>query len=80
MNQNAKSSAQTAYRTKIMLETNQLLQQENNVEGIINVINHQLSRLLKKDMVFYPIINNKIEKPVICMMEEKNVILSTMMK
>ncbi len=72
VNQNAKSSAQTAYRTKIMLETNQLLQQENNVEGIINVINHQLSRLLKKDIIFYPIINNKIDEPIICMLEDQN--------
>ncbi|MCD7893969.1 MAG: DUF4118 domain-containing protein [Erysipelotrichaceae bacterium] len=69
VNQNAKNSAQTAYRTKIMLETNQLLQQENNIEGIIHVINHQLSRLLKKDIILYPIINDKIEKPITCMLE-----------
>ncbi len=70
VNQNAKNSAQTAYRTKIMLETNQLLQQENNIEGIINVINHQLSRLLKKDIILYPIINDKISEPVTCMLED----------
>lgn len=70
VNQNAKSSAQTAYRTKIMLETNQLLQQESDKNGIINVINHQLSRLLKKDIILYPIINDKVREPVTCLLED----------
>ncbi|MCD7839163.1 MAG: DUF4118 domain-containing protein, partial [Erysipelotrichaceae bacterium] len=71
VNQNAKNSAQTAYRTRIMLETNQLLQQENNIKGIINVINNQLSRLLKKDIILYPIIDDTIAQPVTCMLENK---------
>lgn len=49
----AKQSAQTAYRTKILLETNQLLQQAKEKSGIISVTGNQLTKLLQNDIIFY---------------------------
>lgn len=51
--QNAKKSAQVAFRTKILLDTNQLLQVEKDKEGIISVFANQLVKLLGKDIVVY---------------------------
>lgn len=61
----ANQSACTAYRTKILLETNQLLQQEMKKEGIINVTGIQLSKLLDKNIIFYSSEDNQLTKPVI---------------
>ena len=62
---NAKRSAQTAYRTKVLLDTNQLLQKEKTKEGIINVICHHLIQLLNRDIVFYPIEKNELQSPIL---------------
>ena len=61
----ANQSAYTAYRTKILLETNQLLQQELKKEGIIKVTAIQLSKLLNKNIIFYNSENNQLLEPVI---------------
>lgn len=50
---NAKQSAHTAYRTKILFETNQLLQKENDEQSIVRATAKQLLKLLKKDIVIY---------------------------
>ncbi|MGI6013785.1 MAG: DUF4118 domain-containing protein [Oscillospiraceae bacterium] len=49
----ARQSAQAAFRTKILLDTNQLLQQGKNKEEIINVTARQLIKLLGRDVVAY---------------------------
>lgn len=59
--QNAKQSAQVAYRTKILLETNQLLQKETNRDGIIQVTCVQLTKLLNRDIYFYPVDDSLLE-------------------
>lgn len=51
--QHAKQSAQTAYRTKVLLDTNQLLQQAKEKDSIITVTANQLTKLLGRDIVFY---------------------------
>lgn len=61
----AKDSAQNAYRMKILLETNQKLQKEKNKEGIISVTCHSLMKLLQRDIIFYPVSKNNLEKPLI---------------
>lgn len=53
--QNAIQSAQTAHRTQILLETNQMLQQAKDKIGIMNVTCQQLMKLLNKDILFYPV-------------------------
>ncbi|MEG0164521.1 sensor histidine kinase KdpD [Anaerorhabdus sp.] len=50
---NAKKSAQVAFRTKILLDTNQLLQMEKDKDGIIAVFANQLIKLLGKDIIVY---------------------------
>ena len=50
---NAKQSAQAAYRTKILFETNQLLQKETEEQAIVNAAAGQLIKLLKRDLVVY---------------------------
>lgn len=49
----AKQSAQTAYSTKVLFDTNQLLQKENSADGIINIVASQLTRLLDRDVIAY---------------------------
>ncbi|MEG0457561.1 MAG: DUF4118 domain-containing protein, partial [Oscillospiraceae bacterium] len=63
--QNAKQSAQTAYRTKALLETNQLLQKAKDKKNIINVTANQLIKLLGNDIVFYSVENNELIQPII---------------
>lgn len=49
----ARQAAATAYRTKILLETNQLLQKSHNAGEIADTVGRQLTKLLKRDVVFY---------------------------
>lgn len=49
----AKQSAQAAYRTKVLLDTNQLLQQANGKGQIVSATANQLIKLLGKDVIFY---------------------------
>lgn len=63
--QYARQTAQTAYRTKILLETNQLLQSGKGREEIAAVIAGQLTKLLKRDVVFYLADKGKLSVPVV---------------
>ena len=49
----AKQAVQAAYRTKVLFDTNQLLQQAKNKNEIISATANQLIKLLGKDIVFY---------------------------
>ena len=49
----AKQSAQSAYRTKVLFDTNQLLQQAQSQNEIVSATSNQLVKLLGKDVVFY---------------------------
>lgn len=49
----AKQSAMVAYRTKVLLETNQMLQQKQEQRDIVSVTAGQLIKLLDRDVVFY---------------------------
>ena len=49
----AAQAAQAAYRTKILFDTNQLLERANEKEQIITVTATKLIKLLNKDMVIY---------------------------
>ena len=51
---NARASAENAYRTRVLLETNQLLQQAHGADARARVTMNQLIKLLKLDVVFYP--------------------------
>lgn len=65
LKENAKQSAQAAFRTKILLETNQLLQKEADEYAILRVTAGQLTKLLKRDIVIYPSVGEDIGNPKI---------------
>lgn len=62
---NAKQSARAAYRTKILFETNQLLQKEFDEQSVVKATAGQLLKLLKKDIVFYLSDGKKLADPII---------------
>lgn len=57
---NAKFSSNIAHRTKILLETNQMLQKEISKEGIIQQSCEQLHKLLNRDIIFYSVENDEL--------------------
>lgn len=70
--QQAMQSAETAYRTKILFETNQQLGMEQDIQGIISVTCGQLRKLLKRDIIFYEVQNNKLGKPAVSPYQEED--------
>lgn len=70
LKQYAKQSVQRAYRTSILLETNQLLQKAQNKDNIIDVTANQLIKLLNRDIVFYDEENNQLKDPLIFLSKE----------
>ncbi len=61
----AKHSARAAYRTKILFDTNQLLQKANSEEDIISITAQQLVRLLNRNILIYPCKNNVLKNTLI---------------
>lgn len=59
----AAQAAHTAYRTKIMFDTNQALQRASGKEEIISVTAKQLARLLERQIVFYTEENGTLATP-----------------
>lgn len=53
LKRNAEQLAQTAFRTRVLFETNQLLQQAKNAAEIIKITASQLGKLLQKDVIIY---------------------------
>ncbi len=51
----AKQSAMAAYRTKILLDTNQLLEQVSDKRRIMEVTAAQITKLLARHVVIYPV-------------------------
>lgn len=61
----AKRSAQVAWRTKLLFETNQILQKARSQEEIISVTAKQLLKIFQRDMIAYRIDQNGQMKPEI---------------
>lgn len=70
--QHAKQSAETAYRTKVLFETNQLLQKAREKSGLISVTASQLIKLLKKDVIFYAVQNGELGQASLFPVNEGN--------
>lgn len=60
---NAKQSANAAYRTKLLFETNQLLQKETDEQSVVKATARQLLKLLQKDIVIYLSKGQKLASP-----------------
>ena len=65
MKQQTKDASEAAYRTKILLETNQLIQKGKGIELIGTVVADQLVKLLKRDVVVYLAEEEKLGEPMI---------------
>ncbi len=60
---NARQSARAAFRTKILFETNQLLQKEKDEQSVLNAAARQLTKLLKRDLIIYPADGKELAAP-----------------
>lgn len=58
-------SAVKAYRTEILLKSSQKLQRAKTRKEIITEISKQLFKLLDKTIIFYPIEDNNLAKPLV---------------
>ncbi len=58
----AKLSAQSAFQTKVLFDTNQLLQKAGDDDEIVHITARQLMKLLNRDIIAYPEVNGTIEK------------------
>lgn len=66
------SLAKTAYRTRVLLDTNQLLQKEKELDGIGRITCNQLLKLLNRDIVFYQGIQGVLQEPAIYFTEDSD--------
>lgn len=57
----AEQSERVAYRTKVLFETNQILQQAEGYDNIIAATARQLIKLTGRDVLFYPVKDKKLE-------------------
>ena len=72
LKENAKQSAQAAFRTKVLFETNQLLQKEKSEKDIIAAAAGQLMKLLKRDLVVYPAVGEELGAPEVYRVEDSS--------
>ncbi len=65
LKRSAKQSAHAAFRTKILFDTNQLLQKSSGRDEIICATANQLTKLLNRDIIVYPSENGALSGPQI---------------
>lgn len=58
----AKQSAQSAFRTKVLFDTNQLLQKAEDDDDIFQITASQLMKLLARDIIVYQEMDGKLSK------------------
>ncbi|MDD6309342.1 MAG: DUF4118 domain-containing protein [Clostridia bacterium] len=58
----AKQSAQAAFRTKVLFDTNQLLQKADTDDDIFKITANQIMKLLNRDVIVYPEKNGELKK------------------
>lgn len=59
----AKRSAEVAWRTKLLFETDQNLQKAGSSKEIFSVTAKQLLKIFQRDMIVYPVENSKLLEP-----------------
>ncbi len=67
----AKMSAQNAFRTKVLLDTNLLLQKAKSDEDIINITATQLMKLLNRSVVVYTVKEETLSKGILFLVESE---------
>lgn len=63
LKENARQSAEAAYRTQILLDTNRLLQKEQDAQFVISATAEQVVKLLKRDIVMYLVQKEQLTPP-----------------
>ncbi|MCR5100137.1 MAG: DUF4118 domain-containing protein [Butyrivibrio sp.] len=58
---NAGESARAAFRTKVLFDTNQLLQKSRTVDEVLSVTANQVILLLNCDVIIYPVNGDRLE-------------------
>lgn len=61
----ARLSSMKAYRTEVLLETSQKLQRAKTKEQMFDDTAHQIMKLLDHTVVFYPVVNESLDKPFV---------------
>lgn len=69
----ARQSAQKAYRTEVLLETSRKLQQANDTSAIINETAQQMVKLLDRTIIFYAVQQEILSEPLIFVKEDSAV-------
>lgn len=68
----AKQASQAAFRTKVLLDTNQLLQKALSDHEIVTNTANQLIKLLNRDIVVYPVTGEGLGIPSLFSVAERN--------
>lgn len=68
---NAYTSSNMAYISKILLETNQTLQQYSSEQDVVNCSCRILSELLRKNIIYYTVENNKLNNSLFISSDDK---------
>lgn len=61
----ARQSAKLAYRTKVLFDTNQLLQKAETDKAILNTLISQIQKLLGKHIIIYPVQHGTLGTPIL---------------
>ena len=77
MKNHTRQSTQAAYRTNLLLETNQLLQKAATDEAVFQVAKTQAVKLLNRDCVVYPGIGQAREDSLCCQIRLRSVVYGT---
>ena len=59
----SKEIAKVAYRSKVMFDTNQLLQAEKDIDRIGQIVAKQFVKILNRDIIFYGAKDGKLKEP-----------------
>lgn len=70
LKENARQSARAAFRTKILFETNQLLQKESGEPAVLEAMAGQLVKLLGRSLVVYPANRGELSAPKVYRAED----------
>ncbi|MNI02572.1 Sensor protein KdpD [compost metagenome] len=65
VSEQARQSAQKAYRTEVLLETSRKLQQAKDSPAIIDEMAHQMVKLLDRTVIFYAVQEGALTAPLI---------------
>nr|WP_306792846.1 sensor histidine kinase KdpD [Collinsella urealyticum] len=63
ISRSARQSARIAYRTRLLFETNKLMQQAEGAEAVATIALEQLCRLLGRSVIFYPTHGHTLGEP-----------------